>query len=201
MAIFRLGDISTIQMGLILERKKAENRSPYIFKQLTLRSLESDCINLEAIVPFCSSKPLNSDYLTRAGTIVMKLSAPFNPMVITGETEGYLFPSQMVSIRPNKTVLPEYLSLFLSQDFVAERLLADYFWIAQRAITVSSLSNLEIKVPSLNNQQAICDFYQDYRHIRQLRMELDKEEQTMMKYIFSMLSKDKENKHDHQKRH
>ena len=100
----------------------------------------------------------------------------------------------MVSIRPGKPVLPEYLSLYLSQDFVAEHLLADYFWIAQRAITVNSLSNLEIKVPLLKNQQIICDYYQNYRNIRQLRMELDKEEQAMMKYIFSMLSKDKEHK-------
>ena len=201
MAIFRLGDISKIQMGLILDRKKADDGSLYAYKQLTLRSLESDSINPEATVSFYSLKSLKKDYLTRAGTIVMKLSAPFNPVVITEEAEGYLFPSQMVSITPEKSVLPEYLSLYLSQDFVAERLLADYFWIAQRAMTVNSLSNLEIRVPSLKNQHTICDYYQNYRHLRQLRMEQDKEEQTIMKYIFSMLSKDKEKSHDHKKRH
>ena len=91
MAVFRLGDISTIQIGLILERKKAENDSPYIYKQLTLRSLEIDSINPQVTMQFYSLEPRNNEYLTKTGTIVMKLSSPINPIVITEETEGYLF--------------------------------------------------------------------------------------------------------------
>ena len=201
MAVFHLRDIASIQIGLILARKKAESRSSYIYKQLTLRSLESDGINTEAITSFCSTEPLQKEYISKAGTIVMKLSAPFNPIVITKKTEGYLIPSQMVIIELKKSILAEYLRLYLSQDFVAECLLANYFWIAQKAITVDSLSNLEVKVPSLKNQQAICDCYQNYHHLCQLRKKLDKEEQAMMKYIFSVLSKDKEYNNDYQKRH
>jgi restriction endonuclease S subunit len=122
----------------------------------------------------------------------MKLSSPFNPVVITKETEGYLIPSQMVCIKPAEAILAEYLALYLSQDFVSERLLANYFWIAQKAITVDSLSKLKIKVPSLKNQQIICNYYQNYHHLCCLRKELDKEEQALMKYVFSELSRDKE---------
>jgi restriction endonuclease S subunit len=192
MADKTLADIVTVQLGLILDRKKADNDPLYAYKRLTLRAMESDGINLEAIEPFYSKEPLQEEYLTRAGTIVMKLFSPFNPVVITRETEGYLFPSQMVCIWPVKSVLPEYLCLYLSRDFVTKRLLANYFWIAQRAITVDSLLNLEVRVPSLKNQRIICDYYQNYRYIRRLREELDKEEQAMMRYIFSILSSDKE---------
>ena len=194
MAVFLLGGISTIQIGLILARKRADSDSQYTYKRLTLRSLESDSINPEAIEPFYSEEPLQNEYLTRSGTIIMKLSSPFNPVVITKETEGYLIPSQMVTIKPVKQILPEYLCLYLSQDFVIERLLVNYFWIAQKAITVDSLSKLEIRVPPLKNQQVICEYYRNYRHLRHLREKLDKEEQTMMKHIFSVLSKDKEYK-------
>jgi len=192
MAIYCLNEVSTIQIGLILDRKKTDGDSPYIYKQLTLRSLENEGINPEAITFFHAKEPLQNEFLTRAGTIVMKLSAPLNPTVITKETEGYLIPSQMVTIIPKKTILPEYLRFYLSQDFVAERLLANYFWIAQRAITVESLSNLEVRVPSLENQQIICDFSQNHQYLCRLRKELEKEEQAMMKYIFSLLNKDKE---------
>lgn len=201
MAVFCLKEVSTIQIGLILDRKKTDSDSPYIYKRLTLRSLGNDGINPETITFFHAKEPLQSEFLTKAGTIVMKLSAPLNPTVITKETEGYLLPSQMVSIKPEKPILPEYLCFYLSQDFVAERLLANYFWIAQKAITVESLSNLEVKVPSLKNQQIICDFYQNHQHLCRLRKELEKEEQAMMKYIFSILSKDKEYNYDYQKRH
>jgi hypothetical protein len=201
MAIVRLGDITVIQLGLILERKKADDVSLHVYKRLTLRAMESDGINPEAIEAFYSAVPLQAEYLTKAGTIVMKLFAPFNPIVITEETEGYLFPSQMVCIRPIKSILPEYLCLYLSQDFVAERLLGNYFWIAQRAITVDSLLNLKVRIPSLKNQQIICDYNRNYHCLCRLRKELDKEEQTMMKYIFSILSEDQGDNYDHQKRH
>ena len=186
-----LGDIATVQLGLVLNRKKAKNDFSHLYKRFTLRTVGSDGINPEAIEPFYSTEPLQGESLTRAGTLVMKLYAPFNPIVITKETEGYLFTSQMVSIRPVKSVLPEYLRLYLSQDFVAERLLANYFGIAQRAITVDSLLNLKVQIPSLKNQHIICDYNQNYRRLRRFRKELEKEEETMMKYIFSVLSKGK----------
>ena len=192
-----LKDIATVQLGLILERKKADNDSSHIYNRLTLRAMESDGINPEAIEPFYSTEALQGEYLTRAGTIVMKLFSPFNPIVITRETDGYLFPSQMVSISPVESVLPEYLCLYLSQDFVAERLLANYFGIAQRAITVDSLLNLQVRIPSLKNQHIICDYNRNYRRLCRFRKELEKEEETMMKYIFSVLSKDKGGNYDH----
>jgi len=186
-----LREIAKVQLGLILERKKADSASPYLYNRLTLRAMEPDGINPEAIEPFYSTEPLQKEYLTKAETIVMKLFSPFNPTVITEETEGYLFPSQMVSISPVKSVLPEYLCLYLSQDFVAERLLANYFWIAQKAITVDSLLNLKVRIPSLKNQQLISDYNRNYRRLCRFRKELEKEEETMMQYIFSVLSKDK----------
>jgi len=206
MALLRLGDITTIQLGLILARKKAngnslrtcteapcaEGSSLHIYKRLTLRAMESGGINPEAIEPFYSDETLQDEYLTKAGTIVMKLFFPFNPIVITKETEGYLFPSQMVSIKPIKPILLEYLCFYLSQDIIAEQLLTNYFWIAQRAVTVDSLLNLKIKIPSIKKQQVICNYYQNYHYLNRLRKELEKEEKIMMKYIFSMLSKEKE---------
>ena len=181
-------------MGLILARKKANCDSRHTYKRLTLRALENDSVNLKAIEPFYSEGSLQNEYLTKAGTLIMKLSYPFNPAVITEDTEGYLIPSQMVSIKLVKHALPEYLCLYLSQDFVAKRLLANYFCIAQRAITVDSLLNLKVMVPSLKNQRIICDYYQNYRQICRLRENLEKEERAIMKNIFFVLHKDKEQK-------
>ena len=192
MALICLRDIATVQLGLILARKKADSNSSHVYKRLTLRSMENNGINMEATESFYSSEFLQNEYLTMTGTIVMKLFSPFNPVVISKETEGLLFPSQMVSIRPMKTVLPEYLCLYLSQEFVSECLLANYFWIAQKAITVDSLANLKIRIPSLKNQQIICDCYQNHCQLRKLRENLVKEEQTMMRYILSKLSKEEE---------
>jgi len=185
-----LKDIASTQLGLILERKKAENDSIYVYNRLTLRAVENDGINPNAIEPFYSKEPVLHEYLTQSGTIIMKLFFPFNPVVITRETEGYLFPSQIISIKPNKHIIPEYLCFYLSQESVAKRLLENYFWIAQRAITVDSLSNLKIKVPSLEKQRLICEYNQNYKYLCRLRKELERNEQDKMKYIFSELNKE-----------
>ena len=192
MAKLRLKDITTIQLGLILARKKAYSGSQYTYKRLTLRAMERNGINPESVEPFFSTEPLQNYYFTETGTIIMKLFSPFNPVIITKETEGYLFPSQMVKIKPSNFILPEYLCLYLSQGFVTDCLLENYSLIAQKAITVDSLSNLEIKVPSQKRQRIICDYYQNYHHILRLREDLAREEQAMMKYVLSEYSKDKE---------
>jgi len=185
-----LKNIATTQLGLILERKKAENESAYIYNRLTLRAVEYNGINPCAIELFNSKEPVLHEYLTQSGTIIMKLFFPFNPVVITKETEGYLFPSQIISIKPNKHIIPEYLCFYLSQESIAKRLLENYFWIAQRAITVDSLLNLKIKVPSLEKQQLICDYNHNYKYLCRLRRDLERKEQDMMKYIFSELNKE-----------
>ena len=192
MAAIRLGDVAAIQFGLILSRKKADNSSAYAYKKLTLRAMESGGINPEAVELFYASEPLSGEYMTRVGTLIMKLFAPFNPIVITMETEGYLFPSQMVSIKPLESILPEYLRIYLSQEFVADCLLANYTLIAQKAVTVDYLSNLEVRIPSLEKQKIICDYYGNFRHLSQLRKDLEKEEKAVMKHVFSVFSKEKE---------
>jgi hypothetical protein len=52
MAVFILGEISTIQMGLILARKNVDSGSLYSYRRLTLRSLGSGGISTKAIEPF-----------------------------------------------------------------------------------------------------------------------------------------------------
>ena len=191
MAVY-LKEISDTQLGLIMDRKKAECKSKYVYNRLTLRAVESSGINPDAVETFYSKEPLPQEYFTQSGTVLMKLFSPFNPVVITRETEGYLFPSQMVSIRLKERVLPEYICLYLSQDSVSKRFLENYSGIAQRAITVDSLLNLKVKVPSLEKQQLICEYSQNYKLLCRLRRDLEKNEQVMMKHIFSELSKEKD---------
>jgi hypothetical protein len=190
MRLAKLGDLAQIQIGLVLARKAADKPSAYVYRRLLLGALREDGINPRETEPFESSGPLEKSYMTQAGSIVIKLSAPFNPCLVTQEAEGLIIPSQMAVIKIHGDMLPEYICFYLAQEHIARHLMSDTTGIAQRAITISVLANLEIGVPSKKNQKLICDFYKTICMKRQLRNELDKQEQEMMKYVFSRLTKE-----------
>jgi hypothetical protein len=187
-----LGETADIQIGLLLSRKQAGGSPPYSYRRLLPKCLRPDgTINRDETEPYGSLVPLDQAILTRTGTIVMKLSWPFNPTLVTAETENLVVPSQMAVIRPRSSVMPEYIRLYLSQERIAGRLLANYALIAQRAVTIQTLSNLSMEIPSWENQKRIYEYYRNYNNLRGLREELNREEQKMMTYIFSVLSRDR----------
>jgi hypothetical protein len=189
-----LGEIADIQIGLLLSRKQAgDDSSSYRYRRLLPRSLRpGGTISLDETEPYNSLVPLNQSVLTKRGTIVMKLFYPFNPALVTAETENLVVPSQMAVIRLRGSVMPEYIRLYLSQETVAERLLSNYTLIAQKGVTIQTLSNLRMEIPLKENQIRICEYYSGYNNLRCLREELDREERKMLTCIFSTLSKDKE---------
>jgi hypothetical protein len=193
-----LGEMADIQIGILLSRKEADDdASPYSYRRLLPRSLHPDgTIGLDETEPYNSLVPLNQSVLTSAGTIVMKLFYPFNPALVTVETENLLVPSQMAVIKLRAAVMPEYVRIYLSQERIAGRLLSNYALIAQKGVTIQTLSNLRMEIPSRKNQRRICEYYSGYNNLRCLREQLDREERKMMRYIFSTLSKDKEVSHD-----
>jgi hypothetical protein len=69
--------------------------------------------------------------------------------------------------------------------------LSNYALIAQKGVTIQTLANLELEIPSMENQRRIYDFYAAYGKLRMLRAKLDRQEQKRMQYIFSTLCRDK----------
>jgi restriction endonuclease S subunit len=195
----KLGEIASIRIGLLLSRKLfAENladlRSSHTYRRLLPKSLQADgTINLNETEAYESRVPLDQSDLTRAGTIVMKLSYPFNPVLVTAETENLVVPSQMAVLVPHGKILPEYIRIYLSREAVAERLLSNYaLLIAQKGVTIQTLADLIIEIPSKENQERICNFYAVDNKLHMLRAELNQQEQKRLRYIFSALSKDEE---------
>jgi hypothetical protein len=82
----------------------------------------------------------------------------------------------MAAIKLRGSVIPEHVRIYLSQERIAGRLLSHYALIAQRGVTIQTLSNLSIEIPSKENQQRVCEYYSSYYNLRSLREALDREE-------------------------
>lgn len=112
----KLGEMAYVRSGLVLGRKQARGKTEYRYPLLNLRSIHpSGYIDAELCEVFDSIEPLNPDYLTHRGDVVVRLTIPYTAVLITEEFEGYVIPSSFVVIRANGGYLfPEYLYWLLN---------------------------------------------------------------------------------------
>ena len=112
----KLGEMAYVRSGLVLGRKQARGKTEYRYPLLNLRSIHpSGYIDAELCEVFDSIEPLNPDYLTHRGDVVVRLTIPYTAVLISEEFEGYVIPSSFVVIRVNSgCLLPNYLYWLLN---------------------------------------------------------------------------------------
>ncbi len=115
-----LNQISEIQTGLVLARKRAESKDKETVKYilLTLKSCDSTGIlNPEFLDEFVSNSQLEKKYLTKENDIIIRLTSPYTALVIESNAEGIVIPSNFAIIRlMNNLFHPEYIALYLNSE-------------------------------------------------------------------------------------
>ena len=151
----KLSDFATLQSGLVLNRKEArsDEETAKYYKRINMRSLsEYGELDLNDLDIFPSVEILDSAVLTQPNDIIVKLFTPICPTLISDKDKGFIIPSQLVVIRVfDDQVLPEYLRYYLSAPEVSDLMLSIEGWRSQRTIKVSTFADLEIYIPSIEN--------------------------------------------------
>ena len=142
----KLGDITTVRSGLVLSRKAARETDGICYPLLNFKAIDdSGHIDPEELDVYRAEKVLAPEYLTHAGDVVVRLTAPYTAVLIDPQTEGLVISSNFIVIRADKRyVLPSYLYWLLNtQKFkhkiyenatsnvlgaVKARFFADYTW-------------------------------------------------------------------------
>jgi restriction endonuclease S subunit len=181
MRYLKLSEIANVQSGLVLNRKEAKNEASiaHKYKRLNLRSLNEDGnVDKLSLDDYNTSEILDEQILTVKGDVVVRMFAPICPVTITEETSGLVIPSQLSTIRikDNTKILPEYLRYYLSQDSVFNKILAEESWQSQRTIKISTLTNLLIPLPTMEQQKTIVKIVQSNSKRKKLYQELISQE-------------------------
>ena len=107
---------------------------------------------------FVSAEKLNSDFLTRKGDILVRLSSPYTSLLIQDDEEcGLLVPSHFAIMRANpEIILPEYLLWFLKRESIYQQILQNSSGSSAFG-TISSgfLASLKIRVLPLEKQKML----------------------------------------------
>lgn len=187
----KLGDICTIESGLILSRKRARNEMEIkrYYKVLTLNNIEPHGdFNEKGLEQFPSNEVLQERYFTKIGDVLIRLNEPYTSVCIQRHQENVLIPSYFVSLEiTDDHFLPEYVSWFLNSNIVKRQ-----FYQAQSGTRTPNINqhvirNLNIPKIPLYEQEKITAIHQLYVKERRLLTQLIEEKDRYYKAITNHL--------------
>lgn len=182
----KLGEMAYVRSGLVLGRKQARGKTEYRYPLLNLRSIHpSGYIAAELCEVFDSIEPLNPDYLTHKGDVVVRLTIPYTAVLISEEFEGYVIPSSFVVIRANSGyLLPDYLYWLLNTQKTRNQIYEGAVSNMLGAVKPRYFADFEIEDLPLDRQRTVAELNRLARRESQLLLKLAAEKE---KYYNQMI--------------
>ena len=114
--------------------------------------------------------------IIQKGDVLLSCRGTLGKLAIVNATnEGALASSQIIIIRSNDKILPEYLVRILNSDFVQKQISSLSKGISQQYFTINELKNIIISVPPIKQQKDIVsDFLKLEKEIAELEHILTK---------------------------
>ena len=158
----KLKDISNLRTGLVTARKKASavDKETYTYKAVTLKSFNHNgCLSIKYLDNFTSKEQINKNYLTQYNDILVRLREPNIAVFIDEDNINLLVPSLVATIRVDSdSVDCRFLTYYLNSTTAKRALNSSITVSAINMINTKELENLQIKLPSLEEQKKIVEF-------------------------------------------
>lgn len=182
----KLSEMAYVRSGLVLGRKQARGKTEYRYPLLNLRSIHpSGYIAAELCEVFDSIEPLNPDYLTHKGDVVVRMTIPYTAVLISEEFEGYVIPSCFVVIRANGGyLLPEYLYWLLNAQQTRSQIYEGAVSNMLGAVKPRYFADFEVEDLPLEQQHIIAELNRLAHRENQLLLKLAAEKE---KYYNQMI--------------
>ena len=189
----KLKNISTIRTGLVTTRKKATIVDSEIipYKVITLKSFNPNgSLRVDNLDTFISKEKIKESYLTQANDVLIRLREPNIAINITEENSGLVIPSFVASIRVDKTKVDnKFLTYYLNSTTAKRALNSSITGTAINMIKTKELENLDIQLPSLQEQKKIVEFLDLTSKEINLLEELKNQKEKYYKEVFNNILK------------
>ncbi len=191
----KLKDIAIIRTGLVLSRKKATSIDIIhkVYKQITLKSFTNNIfLKNDSFDEFHSREEINEDYISNTGDVIVRLREPNIAICIKEHEEGMIIPSFMSIIRPNKNIIcSEYLAFYLNSTIVKRILKKEIKGTTIPMIKSNDLSQLDITLPSLQEQKEIVEYLKLAQQECNLLEKLKEQKENYAKCVFNTIINNK----------
>lgn len=129
-------------------------------KTIVAKTVAEGLIDEEGIVVNNYKTTFDDKKLTHEGDIVVKLSAPYNAVIIDKDHEGMLVSSFCSIIRNVTQIDKKYLVAFLNSDVAQNQLKNSVVGTIMSILSNGKLGELEIPVPSKEKQEEIGSYFE-----------------------------------------
>lgn len=195
--MIKIGDISEIKTGLVLNRKKADKNidEKFCYKVVSLKSFAENAIYDNSFADeFISNEQINDEYKVSLGDVLVRLREPNFAVYIDKEYNDLIYSSLMVRIRVKSDKFdPHFVAHYLNSSAVKRALAPDVSGTAIAMIGVSSINNLKIPTLNLQTQSKIVKYLNLARQESEILQNLAAQKQKYHKSIFENLIKKEEN--------
>lgn len=188
----KLKELVSIRTGIVLQRKKASvvdaNTSEY--HTITLKSFNG---TLDLVTgstdTFVSTEEIKADYLSSEGDILLRLREPNYALHINKSNEGLLISSLIAVIRVNNNLVDsKFLAYYLNSEKVKKQLTSGAIkGTAINMIKTKDVSDITIKLPSLEEQKKIVSYLDLNQQELNLLEELQNQKSKLSKTLFEKL--------------
>lgn len=153
----KLGDLANIRSGLVLSRKLSKEPTIYKYNALNFRSIRQDnTIDISELDAYNATEKLKTDYLSKKNDIIVRLTAPYNAILIDDNTSNIVISSNFLLIRVNKKFLsPEYLFWYLNTEKSKRAIYKEMTTNMLAAVNAKYFTELNLEPISLENQNKI----------------------------------------------
>ena len=177
----KLKEIADIRTGLVLSRKKASlsDDVKIHYKQITLKSFSNTTsLTLDYIDDFVSTEEIADTYLSHVGDVVVRLREPITAVYIDESAKKMVIPSLMVIVRVESSMMyGEFLAYYINSTISQQMLEKEIKGTTIAAIKTKDLEDLELVLPSLEDQKKVVAFMNLSQNEMELLDKLKKEKQ------------------------
>jgi len=186
----KLNKIASVKTGLVLSRKETKNSSEgYEYRQLNLKAVSDNAIELEHTIKFYASEKLSNNYLTQKGDVIVKTSDPYTAIYINEEYTGLVIPSHFVIIRADENlVLPKYIAWYLNKECIKKAFRMSCMGTLKQ-IKPSTVAETEIRLPTLERQKQVVDLYDISRSEIELLEKLIRQKKIYYKSLINKINR------------
>lgn len=187
----KLDNISEINMGLVLSRRKItlDSKGKKDYKAITIKSIdEYGIIDMQETEKFNSIAIIEDKYLTKEGDIIIRLASPFTAICIDDKSENMVVSSQFAKIRLNSyDITPMFLALYLNSSTAKNQILKNASGTSLTSITLKDIKNINIKPYKINLQNKVIKLNELHKREKQLLEKLIKEKEKLNVNIINEL--------------
>ncbi|OSQ25611.1 restriction endonuclease [Campylobacter concisus] len=192
--MIKIGDMSEIKTGLVLNRKKADKNvdEKFRYKVVSLKSFNENVLFDNTFADeFISSEKISDEYKVSRGDVLLRLREPNFAVYIDKEYDDLIYSSLMVRIRVKSDKFdPRFVAYYLNSSAVKRALAPDVSGTTIAMIGVASLNNIKIPLVNLQTQNKIVKYLDLAREESEILQNLAAQKQKYHKSIFENLIKE-----------